>query len=97
MPSWSGLRTCGRTSLRRAATSVGGGRSGRLVLALAEPGIQAVIVYRFGRWALKYPLLSLIYYPLHFAIHVLWGIELPRHAEIGPGLYIGHFGGHRLK
>ena len=26
-------------------------------------------------------------------VRVMWGIELPRSATIGPGLYIGHFGG----
>ena len=34
-----------------------------------------------------------IYGILDFFIHVLWGIEIPRSAKIGPGLYIGHYGG----
>ena len=70
----------------------------RLLLALLEPGMHAVLVYRFGHWTLgrtamlRWPL-SALYYPLALAIRVLWGIELPRRTCIGPGLYIGHFGG----
>jgi serine O-acetyltransferase len=28
-----------------------------------------------------------------FLVRTCWGIEIARHANIGPGLYIGHFGG----
>ncbi len=64
----------------------------------AEPGFQAVAVYRFGHWALRQPLvLRLVadpaYHVLNFLMKALWGIELSRKAQIGPGLYIGHFGG----
>jgi len=70
----------------------------RALLALCAPGFQAVAVYRFGRWALGLPALarwplSLTYYVLYFFVRALWGIEVPRKAAIGPGLYIGHFGG----
>jgi len=82
-----------RHDLARACGYQDGGPVRRLLLALTAPGTQAVIVYRFGRWSLGHPLLSLIYYPLYLAIRVLWGIEVPRTADIGPGLYIGHFGG----
>ncbi|HTN65138.1 MAG TPA: serine acetyltransferase, partial [Burkholderiaceae bacterium] len=30
---------------------------------------------------------------LNGLVKIVWGIELPRGATIGPGLYIGHFGG----
>lgn len=65
---------------------------------LLEPGTQAVAVYRFGSWVLRMPSLPrLVLDPLYWALNglvmVLWGIEISRHARIGPGLYIGHFGG----
>ena len=70
----------------------------RALIALSAPGFHAVAVYRFGRWALGLPAwlrwpLSLAYYVLYFFVRALWGIEVPRKAAIGPGLYIGHFGG----
>jgi serine O-acetyltransferase len=62
------------------------------------PGLQAVAVYRLGSWALRQPLaLRLLADPLYVVLNalvkILWGIENSRHAQIGPGLYIGHFGG----
>jgi serine O-acetyltransferase len=65
---------------------------------MCAPGTQAVIVYRFGHWTLGQPSLlrvvfSPLYYALYFLIRVLWGIEIPRRTRIGPGLYVGHFGG----
>jgi serine O-acetyltransferase len=38
-------------------------------------------------------LLQPIYFVLNGLVKIIWGIELPRSATIGPGLYIGHFGG----
>ncbi len=63
-----------------------------------SPGLQAVAVYRFGRWALAQPralrlVLDPAYVVLNVLVKVLWGIELSRRARIGPGLYVGHFGG----
>jgi serine O-acetyltransferase len=37
--------------------------------------------------------LEAVYFVLNGLMKILWGIELPRSARIGPGLYIGHFGG----
>jgi serine O-acetyltransferase len=82
-----------KVDLARACGYETGSPLRRLLLALCAPGTQAVVVYRFGRYSLGHPLLSLAYYPLYFLVRVLWGIEVPRTAEIGPGLYIGHFGG----
>jgi serine O-acetyltransferase len=84
--------------IAKACESQSGGRLRRLLRAFAEPGLQAVFVYRFGRWTLGLPALlrvplSLPYFALSLAMRVLWGIELPRSAQVGPGLYIGHFGG----
>ena len=64
------------------------------------PGLQAGLVYRFGpcieRAAhfalLRYPL-KLIYYILHKLCIICWGIHIDVGAQIGGGLYIGHFGG----
>jgi serine O-acetyltransferase len=70
----------------------------RFFICLGTPGVQAVTVYRFGRWLSAQPLalrlvLEALYRIAYFAVQVLWGIELPRSASVGPGLYIGHFGG----
>jgi serine O-acetyltransferase len=63
-----------------------------------SPGVHAVLVYRFGRWALKRPrvarlFLDPLYVVLALSVRVLWGIEISRRADIGPGLYIAHAGG----
>jgi serine O-acetyltransferase len=61
-------------------------------------GFQAVVVYRFGRWALERPraarlFLDPLYGVLALGVRVLWGIDISRRADIGPGLYIAHAGG----
>src|SRR5207248_8297066 len=66
--------------------------------ACCAPGFHAVVVYRFGRWALGLPSLvrvplGVLYQLLYLVIRICWGIEIPRAAQIGPGLYVGHFGG----
>lgn len=88
----------GFPSLRRDLERAGkiGRRAG--LLSLLEPGAQAVAVYRLGSWALRlHPLARLAVDPLYgvlaLLVRILWGIDLSRHARIGPGLYIGHFGG----
>jgi serine O-acetyltransferase len=62
-------------------------------------GFLAVCVFRYGRWTrtirprvLSYPF-KLIYKILQFFIDVLFGINVSANCEIGPGFYIGHFGG----
>ena len=87
-----------RADLAKACRYEDGGRLRRIVVALASPGMQAVLAYRFGAWTLRQPALirpplNVVYHLLHFTVRVLWGIEISRHACIGPGLYIGHFGG----
>lgn len=71
---------------------------GSRLQALRQPGLHAVAVYRLGHWALEQPrwarvFLDPLYVLLNLGIKVLWGIEVSRHACIGPGFYIGHFGG----
>jgi len=87
-----------RADFARAVAVEEGGALRRALIALAAPGFHAVAVYRFGRWALGLPALlrwplGLAYGVLYFLVRALWGIEVPRRAAIGPGLYIGHFGG----
>jgi serine O-acetyltransferase len=67
------------------------------VAALVETqGVWATTVYRFGRWVreeVPTPPLKLVYRVAAKVVEVATGIHLPASAEIGPGLYIGHFGG----
>ena len=63
-----------------------------------SPGVQAVLVYRLGRWLLQRPralrlCLDPLYGVLAIGVRILWGIEISRHAQIGAGLYIAHAGG----
>jgi serine O-acetyltransferase len=88
-----------KLDMRRAYNYAQGRRHWlRLLDCALQPGVQAVSVYRFGRWLkVRNKLLRLAAEPIYFVlsglIKVLWGIELPRGAKIGAGLYIGHFGG----
>jgi serine O-acetyltransferase len=67
---------------------------------LDTPGLHAVITYRFASWIHRRVKLRLVRYPLlliHYVMQKLciicWGIYIHEGARIGPGLYIGHFGG----
>jgi serine O-acetyltransferase len=72
----------------------------KLRIFFESPGLQAVLVYRFGSWVqrevhfppIRYPL-KLIYYILQKLCIICWGIHIDVGAQIGGGLYIGHFGG----
>jgi serine O-acetyltransferase len=66
-------------------------------------GFHAILVYRYGHWIkkklaspcwipLRYPLYGL-YLFLNWCIMKCYDIRLSQEAEIGPGFYIGHFGG----
>jgi|GEM_PF-2308922 len=77
-----------------------GGRSRlrKLLRCLGTPGVQAMTTFRFGTWLISQPvgvrfLLHPFYAVLHTLVLVFWGIDMERGATIGPGLYIGHFGG----
>ena len=68
---------------------------------MASPGFQGVAVYRFGHWLVAHGkaarlILDPAYYVLHLLVKAVWGIDIPRHCVIGPGLYIAHFGGITL-
>jgi serine O-acetyltransferase len=72
----------------------------KLRVLIDSPGLQAVLTYRFGSWInrtmrrrlLRYPL-KLLYYVMEKNCVILWGIHIDVGARIGPGFYIGHFGG----
>lgn len=71
----------------------------RKALVIAETqGIWAVVVYRYGRWVYTAapravrPPLKVTYHLLHKLIEVATGISIPASCQIGPGLYVGHFG-----
>ncbi len=74
------------------------GRSRWAAFCFAQ-GAQAALVYRFGHWVYtsnsRSPVISLLRV-LHFVAfrltEMFTGISLEPKAEIGPGLYIGHFG-----
>lgn len=75
-----------------------GSQARRVFDCLRAPGIHAVTVLRFGQWAARQRaplnwLLAPVYVVLNECIKILWGIDIPRSARIGPGLYIGHFSG----
>ena len=87
-----------RRDIERTYVRLGGGRGRRWIGCLRAPGVQAVIVLRFGQWLLRRHrlvriVLDPVYHVLNLAVQIVWGIEVPRHAKIGPGFYIGHFGG----
>lgn len=56
------------------------------------------MVYRIGAWAMsRSKILTLpvriLYRVLNTLVKICWGIDIEPGAKIGPGLYIGHFGG----
>jgi serine O-acetyltransferase len=70
----------------------------RWVDCARAPGVQAVVVLRFGQWLFKQntvvrATLTIFYVLANFLIKTQWGIEIGRKAEIGEGFYIGHFSG----
>jgi serine O-acetyltransferase len=84
--------------LRRRYSMTSGSTLRRVLTCVRAPGVHAVVVLRFGQWSLRRNrALRIVFDPLYvfmdFFIKVLWGIEIPRTAQIGPGLYIGHCGG----
>ena len=87
-----------RADLRRRYAMTSGSTLQRLFTCARAPGVHAVLVLRFGQWCRSRPkalriLLDPLYVILDFFVQALWGIEIPRTAKIGPGLYIGHYGG----
>jgi serine O-acetyltransferase len=86
------------TDVMRTYDLIEGGRLKKILVCGFAPGVQAVVVFRFGHWVYLQPkflkiLLQPVYMVLNGLIQVLWGIEIQQSAQIGSGLYIGHFGG----
>lgn len=87
-----------RADLRRRYAMTSGSKLKRVLSCARAPGVHAVLVLRFGQWSRRRPkLLRILFDPLYaildFVVQALWGIEIPRGAKVGPGLYIGHYGG----
>lgn len=78
-----------------------------LRVLLRTEGLQALAVYRFGRWleelrqsrggAVVASLLRPLYSLLAYCARRVYGIDLDQSASIAPGLYIGHFGGIEVR
>lgn len=65
---------------------------------LLSYGFLATLVYRYGRWTRRVRprvlgfALRWLYYPLAWLSDWFAGINISTNADIGPGLYIGHYG-----
>jgi serine O-acetyltransferase len=76
-------------------------------LLVENQGLQALLAYRLGRYLLRakhkygtWPLLPVgwpLYYLLSRYVRVAFDIRIELSADIGPGLYIGHFGAIRVR
>ena len=87
-----------REDVRRALCKLEGGSLRRLIFAIRTPGVKAVVAFRFGQWLGHQAwfiriVLSPLYYFFRYRVLTNWGIDIPREARIGAGLYIAHFGG----
>jgi serine O-acetyltransferase len=87
-----------RRDIKRTYDFQHGSRLYKSLQCARSPGVLTVIVFRYGQWARSQPkllriLLDPIYFVLNELVKLAWGIELPRATKIGPGFYIGHFGG----
>ena len=66
--------------------------------ALLSHGFIATLVYRYGRWTRRVQprllglVLRLPYYPMAWLRDWFAGINISTNADIGPGLYIAHYG-----
>lgn len=67
--------------------------------SMLEYGFLATAIYRYGRWTrtikpkvISYPF-KFIYGILAMLCDVILGINISSNAQIGAGLYIGHYGG----
>ncbi len=70
-----------------------------LEIILFTQGIWAIVVYRLRRWVhveCRSTLLKIILKPIlrfcHLGVQTVAGISIGDDIDIGPGLYIGHFG-----
>lgn len=94
----SGSESPLRADLRRRYSMTSGSTLRRVLSCARAPGVHAVLVLRFGQWSQRrHKVLRILFDPLYlildFFVQALWGIEIPRSVKVGPGLYIGHYGG----
>jgi serine O-acetyltransferase len=87
-----------KKDIDRTYRLIRGGRIKKIIGCYRAPGVMAAAVFRFGAWLLQRNLLARvflmpIYYYLHYRMQTRWGISVSLNSQIGPGLYIGHFGG----
>ncbi len=93
-----------RRDLQRYLRHSAGDRRARILAIATNCGLQAVLVYRFGRWlqrgqrshAWLFPLLVPGWLAYGLALLLTrfgYGIRVTLSADIGPGLCIWHFGG----
>jgi serine O-acetyltransferase len=95
-----------RADIRRCADGDPAERTLRQ-LFVQNYGLQALVAYRLGRWLLRshrdyyrWPLLPFgwpLYFLLSRYVRLVFDIHLELSADVGPGVYIGHFGGVRIR
>lgn len=96
-----------REDLRHFCSNASEENSEVLRVLWSDPGLKALIAYRLGRWlrnVLRSPqwwpvvaILTPVYLLLTAYYRFAYDIYLEQSADIGRGLYIGHFGGIRLR
>ncbi len=67
-------------------------------MCLRSPGVQAVVLFRLAHWLRTQPFVVRLFVRPFVAwqghrIRWKWGIHIGPEAQIGPGLYIWHYGG----
>lgn len=87
-----------KQDLQRVHQLISGSLIQKIIGCCRSPGLHAVAIHRFGQWLgtrglVARVILEPVYLFLSHRIRSRWGIEISRSAEIGPGLYIGHYGG----
>jgi len=86
-----------KQDILRTYSLMEGNRATKVIACLLAPGVQAVIVFRFGQWLLRQPFLVRVFLTPWYLLGVhrirkRWGIVLRRETPIGEGLYIAHEG-----
>ena len=87
-----------KKDIARTSEYINGNKFKKFIGCYRSPGVHAITIFRFGQWLSSQSLLiriplEPIYMFLYYRIRTKWGIELPRTAIIGEGMYIGHSGG----
>lgn len=84
---------------RRYSVAVGASGWQGWLLTLTHPGVQAVLIFRYGHWAsrVRIPLvgqlLRALYWPLRIMQVSLCQVSISSKAEIGPGFVVHNWGG----